>query len=302
MWRLDVSSEAELEIFEAAFRYERERIGLGVRFETQVNTVFARLVDNPFQFPIIEEGVRRAIVRAFPYAVYFTLESRSHYGARRASHASASGHVETTARGHRVRNAARGESVYPGSAPGVESGMRLQGDAPADLQTNVFRYLAHQDPTWDVMSFELEKDLPLAIRHAGLIEPSDPNLSKFKNRGGKLIVYHGWADPGPAPASSINYYAKVAETLGGPQHEWMRLFLMPGMGHCRGGPGPNDADFVAALERWRESGVAPDAILASHRTDGRVDRTRPLCPFPQVARYKGTGSTDDAASFECRRP
>jgi feruloyl esterase len=194
----------------------------------------------------------------------------------------------------------RGEPVYPGSAPGIESGMRIQGGAPTDLQTNVFRYLAHQDPTWGVMSFELERDLPLAIRHAGFIEASDPNLSKFKNRGGKLIVYHGWADPGPAPASSINYYIKVAETLGGPQHEWMRLFLMPGMGHCRGGPGPNDADFVAALERWRESGVAPDAIVASHRTDGRVDRTRPLCPYPQVARYKGTGSTDDAASFECR--
>jgi plasmid stabilization system protein ParE len=75
MWRLDVSSEAELEIFEAALRYERERIGLGVRFETQVNAVFARLVDNPFQFPVIEEGVRRAIVRVFPYAVYFTLEA-----------------------------------------------------------------------------------------------------------------------------------------------------------------------------------------------------------------------------------
>lgn len=75
MWRLDVSSEAEVEIFEAALRYERERIGLGGRFETQVNTVFARLVDNPFQFPVIEEGGRRAIVRVFPYAVYFTLEA-----------------------------------------------------------------------------------------------------------------------------------------------------------------------------------------------------------------------------------
>jgi feruloyl esterase len=82
----------------------------------------------------------------------------------------------------------------------------------------------------------------------------------------------------------------------------MRLFLIPGMGHCRGGPGPNEVDFLAALEQWRESGVAPDAIPAAHRTDGRVDRTRPLCPHPQVARYKGTGSTDDAANFECRRP
>jgi feruloyl esterase len=81
----------------------------------------------------------------------------------------------------------------------------------------------------------------------------------------------------------------------------MRLFLMPGMGHCRGGPGPNEADFVSALERWRESDVAPDAIPASHRTGDRVDRTRTLCPYPQVARYKGTGSTDDAANFKCSR-
>jgi feruloyl esterase len=194
-----------------------------------------------------------------------------------------------------------GELVYPGSAFGVESGMRIQGGAPMDLQTNVFRYLAHRDPKWDVMSFELEMDLPLALRHAGLIEASDPNLAQFKNRGGKLIVYHGWADPGPAPANSINYVSKVGETLGGPQDGWMRLFLMPGMGHCRGGPGPNEADFIAALERWREAGVAPDAILATHKTDGRIDRTRPLCPYPQVARYKGTGSTDDAENFACNR-
>lgn len=194
-----------------------------------------------------------------------------------------------------------GEPVYPGSAPGVESGMRIQGGAPLDLQTNVFRYLAHQDPKWDVMSFELEKDLPLAIRRAGFIEANDPNLATFKKRGGKLIVYHGWADPGPAPANSINYYTKVAGTLGGPQDGWMRLFLMPGMGHCRGGPGPNEADFVSALERWRQSDVAPDAIPASHRTGDRVDRTRPLCPYPQVARYKGAGSTDDAANFQCSR-
>ena len=81
----------------------------------------------------------------------------------------------------------------------------------------------------------------------------------------------------------------------------MRLFLAPGMDHCRGGVGPNEADFIGALERWRESNVAPDAIVASHRTGERVDRTRPLCPYPQVAKYKGTGSTDDASNFECVR-
>ncbi len=200
--------------------------------------------------------------------------------------------------GVRARN---GELIYPGSAYGVESGMRIQGTPPLPLQTNVFRYLVHRDPAWDVLTFDLDRDLPLAIRHAGFIEARDPDLSKFKSRGGKLVIYHGWADPGPSPANSIDYHRKVAETLGGAQDGWMRLFLAPGMDHCRGGVGPNEADFIGALERWRESNVAPDAIVASHRTGDRVDRTRPLCPYPQVAKYKGTGSTDDASNFECVR-
>ncbi len=200
--------------------------------------------------------------------------------------------------GVRARN---GELIYPGSAYGVESGMRIQGTPPLPLQTNVFRYLVHRDPAWDVLTFDLDRDLPLAIRHAGFIEARDPDLSRFKSRGGKLVIYHGWADPGPSPANSIDYHRKVAETLGGAQDGWMRLFLAPGMDHCRGGVGPNEADFIGALERWRESNVAPDAIVASHRTGDRVDRTRPLCPYPQVAKYKGTGSTDDASNFECVR-
>ena len=107
--------------------------------------------------------------------------------------------------------------------------------------------------------------------------------------------------PGPAPASSINYYTKVAETLGGPQEEWIRLFLMPGMGHCRGGPGPNDADFVAALERWRESGVAPDAIQASHRTDGRVNASAPTVSSSPGGAVQGAGNSDDSGAPESER-
>jgi feruloyl esterase len=195
-----------------------------------------------------------------------------------------------------------GEAVYPGSSFGVESAIRtLGGGAPSDLQTNVFRYLAHQDPKWDVLSFDLDKDLSLGLQRAGVLEASDPNLARFKARGGKLILFHGWADPGPAPASTINYYARVGESMGA-QGDWMRLFLVPGMDHCRGGPGPNEADFATALAQWRESGVAPDSIRVSHRTEERIDRTRLLCPYPQIARYKGAGSTDDAASFECVRP
>ena len=82
----------------------------------------------------------------------------------------------------------------------------------------------------------------------------------------------------------------------------VRLFMVPGMGHCGGGEGPNEFDGLTALERWVEKGKAPDQIVASHLTSGRVDRTRPLCPFPQVAKYKGTGNIDDAANFECKAP
>ena len=83
--------------------------------------------------------------------------------------------------------------------------------------------------------------------------------------------------------------------------EWIRLFMVPGMAHCRGGDGPNTFDVVGALDQWVETGKAPERIVASHATDGRVDRTRPLCPYPQLAVYKGTGSIDDADNFVCRQ-
>jgi feruloyl esterase len=165
------------------------------------------------------------------------------------------------------------------------------------------------------MTFDLEEDLALAVRNAGFIEASDPDLAKFKARGGKLLLYHGWADPGPAPENTINYYDAVTKKLGGRQDDWMRLFLMPGVGHCGGGVGPDQADFLGALERWREAGEAPSQIPAA-RAVGRgaqpppadgfgapgAPMTRPLCPHPQVARYNGSGSTDDAKNFRCVAP
>jgi feruloyl esterase len=197
-----------------------------------------------------------------------------------------------------------GELVYPGHAPGFEAGWRMPTPgAPLNpLFADMPRYIGHQDAQWDVMSFDLDTDLALALKNASFIEANDPNLARFKARGGKLLLYHGWADPGPAPANTIRYYSEVIRTLGSKQDDWMRLFLLPGVGHCGGGPGPDQADFVGALERWRESGAAPDQIRASHVTNNRVDMTRPLCPYPQVAHYKGEGSTNDAANFVCRAP
>ena len=173
----------------------------------------------------------------------------------------------------------------------------LWGDMP--------RYVGHRDANWDVMSFDLDTDLALALKNASFIESTDPDLAKFKARGGKLLLWHGWADPGPSPQNTINYYSEVAKTLGGRQDDWMRMFFLPGVGHCGGGVGPDQADFLGALERWREKGEAPAQITATRgagRGGAATPMSRPLCPFPQVARYRGTGSTNDAANFSCVAP
>jgi feruloyl esterase len=178
--------------------------------------------------------------------------------------------------------------------------MPTPGSPTNPLFTDMPRYVGHQDANWDVMSFDLDADLALAMKNASFLESTDPDLTKFKARGGKLLLYHGWADPGPAPQNTIDYVSSVAKKLGGNQEDWMRLFLMPGMGHCAGGVGPDRADFLSAVENWREKGQAPANIVAARAAGrGRTEMTRPLCPFPQVAKYTGSGSTDDAKNFVC---
>ena len=125
-------------------------------------------------------------------------------------------------------------------------------------------------------------------------------MKPFVNRGGKLIIYHGWEDQNIPPRSSVNYYVKLLNTMGKQQADSaVRLYMVPGMGHCGGGDGPNVFDMVTALEQWREHGRAPADILSSKVQDGRVTRTRPQCQYPQIARYQGSGSIDKAESFAC---
>jgi len=196
-----------------------------------------------------------------------------------------------------------GQTVYPGSSPGFESGYRMPtpGVPINPLHADMPRFVGHQDPNWDVMSFDLDADLALAMKNAAFLEATDPDLAKFKARGGRLLLYHGWADPGPAPQNTIDYYSAVGAKLGGNQEGWMRLFLMPGVGHCGGGVGPNRVDFLTAMEDWRERGQAPAFVVAARAADqqGRTEMTRPLCPYPQIAKYTGTGRTDDAKNYTC---
>lgn len=197
--------------------------------------------------------------------------------------------------------------IYPGLAPGSELGwgVRAQGPEAADRVVDTFRYAVFQDPKWNWRTFDFDKDMETALRSsAAIVDANDANLRPFFSRGGKLLMYHGWDDPQVAPGASINYYKRVVETLGGVAKTTnsIRLFMAPGMGHCGGGEGPNTFDALGALEHWVEQGKAPEAIIASHPTNGAVDRTRPLCPYPQIAQYKGAGSIDDAANFACKAP
>jgi feruloyl esterase len=203
------------------------------------------------------------------------------------------------------------EQIFPGMVPGSELGWssdvgRMFADPPdisKILATAYLRYAVFQNPSWDYMTFDFDSDMALADRiDDGVTKAVDPNLREFFHHGGKLLQYHGWTDPSISPLNSINYYNSVADFMGGHARDSYRLFMVPGMDHCGGGDGPNTFDALRTIEEWVETGKAPDQIIASRIRDGKTERTRPLCPYPQMAKYKGTDSTDDAANFSCSVP
>lgn len=171
------------------------------------------------------------------------------------------------------------------------------------LMDSNFRSLAvdNDDPKYSWKVLDIDRDLPRLKTMTDILSPLDPDLRPFKKAGGKLIAYHGWSDPGISAAGTVAYFDAMSKVAGGRQaaDDFARLFMVPGMHHCGGGPGPNTFDMLPALEAWVEKGIAPQQVIASHATEGKIDRTRPLCPHPLVARYKGQGSIDDAASFAC---
>jgi len=160
-------------------------------------------------------------------------------------------------------------------------------------------YIVKNDPSYDVMSFDPERDMKaLSNGLAAEVHQQNPDISAFVGRGGKLLLWHGFNDPGPSPLSTIEYFDRVREKVPAAKDS-VRLFLAPGVLHCGGGPGPDQFDALTAMERWVEQGMPPASMIA---TKANAPISRPLCPYPQVAKYKGTGDTNDAANFACVAP
>ena len=202
------------------------------------------------------------------------------------------------------KNRKTGEVIFPSYEPGSELGWtRLLGGPEAfDTAVDQYKYVAFSDAKWDWRTFELERDTAAADKAGhGVLAAVNPDLTRFAQHGGKLITYHGFSDPSIAPQASVNFYKSALAATRAPvsSPDWLRLFMVPGMGHCGGGEGPDSFDMVAALEAWVERGTPPSQIFASKIVNGKVERSRPLCPFPQAARYKGTGSINEAANFSC---
>ena len=202
-----------------------------------------------------------------------------------------------------VLHARTKEKIVPGFAPGSEMGWGFYGGPqPSSLMLAGLRYRVFKDPKWDPMSFNFDSDIETLDRESVVNAATDPDLKPFFGLGGKLLQYHGWNDNLIPPQNSVNYYNQVLETSKsiGKVTDSYRLFMVPGMAHCRGGDGTDRFDPISALEQWVEKNKAPESIVAAHYSGDKVDRTRPLCAYPKVAVYNGSGSTDEAANFTCK--
>jgi Tannase and feruloyl esterase len=213
--------------------------------------------------------------------------------------------VEAVRKAYQPAMTRSGKLVFPSVEPGSELGWanRFGNDAPPAIGIDTFRYLTYGDAKWDWHTFDLDRDVAAADKKDdGVIDAVDPDLSRFKSHGGKLLLYHGWNDTNIAPGNTIDYCSSVLQKLGPHQDDWLRLFMVPGMAHCGGGQGPDQFNLMGAMERWRESGAPPREITAYRVSGGAVNMSRPLCPYPQVATWNGVSSTNDAASFSCQTP
>ena len=228
------------------------------------------------------------------------------------------------------RNPRTRQRVFPGFAPGAEAipvnwPLWLTGNGPDPGQpplawlfgNSFFGSIIFDDPKWDFRSLNFDSHIKFADDKAGFIGSTNPDLAPFKARGGKLIQYHGWGDAAIPPQSSIDYFKSVQGRLKGNTAGFYRLFMVPGLSHCSGGigaiefgqaPSPNAGaahDYLAALDRWVKNGIAPDSFIATGAVPGdpaKTKMTHLLCPYPQQARYKGSGDIHDASNFVCAAP
>ena len=218
-----------------------------------------------------------------------------------------------------------GDLVFPGLVPGGEAGLGgwslwVTGQKPfGSLHwlggEGFFRWFVFDNVDWDFRSFDFDRDLAYALEKVGkAVDANDPDLRALRDSGAKLLVYHGWSDADISPLGSINYFESVVDVIAedtqalnrasalASTQDFFRLFMVPGMGHCRGGPGPDQFDALAALENWVENDIAPQVIVASKIIAGKTITRRPLCVHPKVAHYSGSGSTDQLENFSCAAP
>jgi hypothetical protein len=218
-----------------------------------------------------------------------------------------------------------GKTLFPGYMPGSEAVVRAAvGNAPPasawmnfivaaqpdrvpadfNLAENTMRYLVFTppQPKYDYHTFDFDRDTHLLDSWGKQVNATDPDLTKFRTRGGKLLMTYGWADQVLEPLMGVSYYEHAVARNGPGTRDFFRLFMVPGMNHCSGGIGTDQFDSMTAMIDWVERGKAPDVLRAARVLDKKVVRTRPLCPYPQVARYQGQGSIDAAENFRCVAP
>ena len=211
---------------------------------------------------------------------------------------------------------ADGTQVYPGMPVGGEIQKHWEQwflstkRGGTQIAEQVFRWMVHRDTDWSWDQFDIERDYPLAQERMGTVVDADnPDISAFIDSGGKLLMYHGWNDAAIPATATINYVNAVQASLGSSSEHAVRLFMAPGVGHCVGGEAPHDFDMLDALDQWVQSDAPPERILARQYDPPKmfavprgaeVVRTRPLCAWPNVAQYVGSGSVDIAENFVCR--
>jgi feruloyl esterase len=190
-----------------------------------------------------------------------------------------------------------GRRLFPGMPPGGDGAAA----AGFNLGETFMKFMA--GPDWDYHTFNIDTD-PVRIAATSLaIDATIPDLTAVKMRGGKILHYHGWSDPGVSPKMSIEYHEAAMKTMGAKEtDDFYRLFLVPGMGHCQGGPGCGNVDWLTPVVNWVEKGIAPTVLIGAHVERGQTTRTRPICAYPNEARYKGVGSIDAADNFTCVEP